>query len=140
MNWLNNFTVRSKIIGAFALVLIVTIGLGAFSLQRLGTVNAGATEIAENWLVATHALGNFGTATMRYRQVQGSVALAPTPELAARETTHLEKDVVPAVQAALAEYEPTINPGEERALFDRVMPLWTGLCRGERQISRVDQD
>jgi methyl-accepting chemotaxis protein len=124
MNWLNNITVRSKIISAFALLLIVTTALGAFSLQRLGAVNDGATEVAENWLVATHALGNFSTATMHFRQTQGAIALAPTPEMVESESKYLERTVMPEVKSALAEYEPTIDAGEERALFDKVLPQW----------------
>ncbi len=139
MNRFNNLSIRSKIIGAFALILIVTSGLGAFSLQRLSIVNDGATDVTENWLVATHALGAFSAATMRYRQVQGSIGLAPTPALVARETEHLEKDVLPQVNAALAEYAPTINPGEERELFDRVQPLWNAYLAENRNYLEVAQ-
>jgi methyl-accepting chemotaxis protein len=124
MNWFNNITIRSKIIGAFALVLFVTTALGVFALQRIAAVNDGANEITGNWLVATRALGDFATATMRYRQVQGSIGLASTPEMRAHETEHLEKDVMAQVRSALAAYEPTVTPGEERELYNQVKPQW----------------
>ncbi|MGD0193022.1 MAG: methyl-accepting chemotaxis protein [Rhizomicrobium sp.] len=124
MNWLNNRTIRTKIIGVFALVLVVTSGLGMFSLQRLSAVNDGARDVTENWLVGTRSLGSLATATTRYRQVQASIGLATTPESRAHEEKHLDADVLPQVQAALAEYEPTITPGEERQLFDHMMPQW----------------
>jgi methyl-accepting chemotaxis protein len=124
VNWFANLTIRTKVVGAFATVLVVTGLLGAFSLQRMSLVHDGATDIAENALVATHALGSFSTATMRYRQVEASIALAPTPDLEERETKHLTNDVVPQVQQALDEYSPTIDPGLERNLFNTMMPLW----------------
>lgn len=124
MTWLNDITIRSKITGAFILVLAVTAALGVFSLQRLSAVNDGANDIAQNWLVATRALGNLSTATTRYRQVQADVGLMPTPKLALAESERLTTEVMPQVQAALAEYEPTVTPGEERQKFDRAKSLW----------------
>jgi methyl-accepting chemotaxis protein len=124
MTTLNNLSIRTKVIAAFALVLVVTCVLGAFALDWLETVDAGANDVTDNWLVATRALGSFATATMRFRQVEASVAIAPTPESSAHEAEHLTKDVLPQVQTALAEYEPTIDSGAERALFEQVLPQW----------------
>ncbi|HWD26081.1 MAG TPA: methyl-accepting chemotaxis protein [Rhizomicrobium sp.] len=124
MHTLNNLSIRTKVIGAFALVLMVTAVLGLFALDWLESVDAGANEVTDNWLVATRSLGAFATATMRFRQVEGSVAIAPTPEASTHEAVHLDKDVLPQVQAALAEYTPTIDSGAERALFDQVLPQW----------------
>ena len=80
MSWANNLTIRTKIISAFALVLAITSVLGVFAVTRLSKVNDGAEDIASNWLVATRALGDYATATARFRQVQASVALATTDE------------------------------------------------------------
>jgi methyl-accepting chemotaxis protein len=124
MNWLNNITIRSKIIGAFALILAVTVGLGVFALQRLGAVNDGAVVVAENYLVATHALGAFNAATMHVRQEQGAIALAPSEEIVASESKNLDSEVLPEVRRALAEYAPTVSPGEEQNIFNSVKSLW----------------
>jgi methyl-accepting chemotaxis protein len=139
MSRLNNVTIRSKIIGVFALVLVVTSALGVFSLQRLSAVNDGASDVVNNWLVGTRTLGSFSTATMRYRQVQGSIGLATTPELREHETKHLLVDVLPQVQAALAAYEPTITSGEERNLFDRIMPQWNNYIAMNTQYLQLAQ-
>jgi methyl-accepting chemotaxis protein len=124
MNWLNNFTIRTKIVGAFALVLVITAGLGLFAVQCLSRVNDGAVTVTDNYLVATRALGDFSSATVRYRQVQGSIALAPTPEAAEHETQHLATDILPEVNAGLAMYEPTIDPGVEREYFNKFNQEW----------------
>jgi methyl-accepting chemotaxis protein len=124
MNWFNNATIRSKIIFAFALVMAMTVGLGVFSLDRLGAVNSGAVDIATNWLVATRALGDFGTQAQRYRQVQGAIALAPSPQQSAIEIASLQNDVMPKIQAALGEYQATVTSPDERQLLNRMLPLW----------------
>lgn len=124
MNWFNNLTIRTKIVSVFALVLLVTAGLGFFAVHCLSDVNAGAVTVTDNYLVATRALGDFSAATVRYRQVQASIALAPTPELAEHEAAHLQNDILPEVQAALAIYQPTIDAGEERGYFEKFMQGW----------------
>ena len=124
MNWLNNITIRTKIVGAFALILVVTAGLGVFAVQCLSRVNDGAVLVADNYLVGTRALGEFATATARYRQVQGSIALAPTPDLEGREVARLQNDILPQVKAAVAMYAPTVDEGEEREHFNKFMQDW----------------
>jgi methyl-accepting chemotaxis protein len=141
MSLLNNVSIRSKVVGAFVLILIVTTALGVFSLQRLSAVNDGARDVVNNWLVATRALGSFSTATTRYRLAQGSIGLATTPESREHETKHLQEEVLPQVQAALAQYEPTITTSDERGLFDRVMPLWNSyLAQNEQYLQLAVKD
>src|SRR3569833_3129115 len=124
MSWANNLTIRTKIIGAFALVLAITTVLGVFAVTRLSKVNDGAEDIASNWLVATRALGDYATATARFRQVEASVALATTDEARQREDRRLTNELLPAVKAALAIYEPTVTEGEERNLYAGVSQKW----------------
>ncbi|MBL6854616.1 MAG: MCP four helix bundle domain-containing protein [Alphaproteobacteria bacterium] len=124
MSWTNNFTIRTKVIAAFAFVLLVTAVLGVFAVTRLSKVDDGAEDVTSNWLVATRALGDFSTAAVRFRQVEASVALAPNEEAMQHEDEHLTQDVLPEVKAALAQYEPTITPGEERERYTLVMAKW----------------
>ncbi|HET6237377.1 MAG TPA: hypothetical protein VFE41_20820 [Acetobacteraceae bacterium] len=37
---LNNLSIRNKVTVAFAMVIVIMIGLGQFAVQRLGEVNA----------------------------------------------------------------------------------------------------
>src|SRR5271156_9784 len=115
MSWLNNFTVRTKIVSAFALVLIVTIGLGAFAIQRLSAVNDNAVELSGNYLVAATQLGDLNGAAMRFRQLEATHILATTPAERATEETTLAS-VLDEINKAYAAYAPTIDPGEERHL------------------------
>ena len=52
-----NWSVRGKVIAAFAVVLLCTAGLGLFAIGRLSAVNTAAADIRENWLPSTRALG-----------------------------------------------------------------------------------
>ena len=52
---------------AFSAVLIVTIGLGLFSIQRLGAVNSAATEVRNEWLPSTALMGELASSVEQYR-------------------------------------------------------------------------
>src|ERR1700743_1874313 len=73
MTILDNLSIRTKVIGAFALVLMVNALVGIFALDGLASVDAGANDVTDNWLAGTQSLGAFATATMRFRQVEGSI-------------------------------------------------------------------
>ena len=113
MNFLNNFSIRAKVIGAFAILLVVTGALGAFAIQRLSVVNDGAVKMSSNYLVASSALGTYSQQTMRFRQLQAAHILATTPEKKAKEEKTMAK-VLDQIHEALTRYAPTIDAGEER--------------------------
>jgi len=123
MNFLNNISIRAKVVGAFFLLLLATVLLGVFAVDRLSLVNDGAVDISGNYLVASNALGAFSHDTMRFRQLQGAHILADTPEKKAKEEATMAT-VLDQVHHELATYAPTINPGEEQALAQEVMSSW----------------
>jgi len=123
MNWLNNLTIRSKIVGAFALVLIVTSALGAFAIQRLSLVNNSAVVLAEDYLTAQTQLGVINGAAMRFRQLEAAHIFATTPEAKDKEEATMA-ETLDRVNKAWAVYEPTIDEGEERNLANQLTPDW----------------
>ena len=85
MSWFQNLSIRSKVMTAFASILIVTAILGVFAINRLSAVNANADDLSSNYLVAANALAEIDYNTMRYRQLQAAHVLAATPEAKAKE-------------------------------------------------------
>ena len=85
MNWFQNLTIRSKVMSAFATVLIVTAMLGVFAINRLSTVNDGAETVASNYLVGSDGLADLAYNAMRYRQLQAAHILQSTPQAKAKE-------------------------------------------------------
>ena len=77
---LSRFSIRSKLLAGFALVLCGTVGLGLFAVQRLDGVNAAATDLRDNWLPATRALGDMGRFAEKMRVKQALQADATTAE------------------------------------------------------------
>jgi methyl-accepting chemotaxis protein len=123
MSFLTDLSIRAKVIGAFCLVLVVTVALGVFAIERLGVVNDNAVEIADNYLVAANALGNFDGTTNRFRQLQAAHIMAKGIDAKAVEEKTMA-EVAASARSALAAYTPTIDPGEERGLADQVIADW----------------
>jgi methyl-accepting chemotaxis protein len=142
MSWLNNITIRTKIISAFALVLAVTVGLGVFAIQRLSAVNDNAVQLSGNYLLAATQLGDVNGAAMRFRQLEATHILATTAEDRAKEETTLAT-VLAELNKAYSTYATTIDAGEERQLNDELAPLWTQyLALHDKliELSRKDDD
>jgi methyl-accepting chemotaxis protein len=119
----NNFTIRTKIIGAFGLLLTVMVVLGAFAIAELRAVNQTSTDMAENWMPSIDALGRLNTAAGDFRIAEAVHILQTTDEGMADE----EK----AMNAVLAEmdrlrklYEPLISSDAERAKYQQFVQLW----------------
>ncbi|MGZ3299197.1 MAG: MCP four helix bundle domain-containing protein, partial [Asticcacaulis sp.] len=115
---LSNITVRARVIGAFAVVLMAITGLGIFSILRLGAVNAQARDVSENWLPAANYLGDLTQDFELYRSRQGQILLLSGDKQGAMlgklsgTGKQLETD--------LANYEATVDSAEERVLADAI--------------------
>ena len=116
MKALENCSIRLKVIAAFGIVLLVTSALGVLALQRLAAVNAAAAEIRDNWLPSTGYLGNLAAETERYRTAEATILLASDADK--QKVVKRLSDVTETRAKAWALYEPTITPGEERAIED----------------------
>ncbi|MEA2754689.1 MAG: hypothetical protein QOJ54_978 [Aliidongia sp.] len=81
MGWLNNTTITARQIVGFALILLLMIGLSAFGISRVGTVNAQLTTINDvNSVKQRYAINFRGSVHDRAIRVR-DVVLAPTSEL-----------------------------------------------------------
>jgi methyl-accepting chemotaxis protein len=111
----NDMKIRTKVISAFALILAITAGLGAFSIQRLSTVNASAGDIRTNWLPAVRLLGDVAMFTERVKSLQNMViSSAPGTDM-----TKINGALAAAMDGrikAWKNYEKTVTPGEEEKL------------------------
>ena len=124
MNWFQNLTIRSKVISAFGSVLLITALLGVFSISRLSTVNDGAEKVAANYLVATNGLSDFRYGATRYRTFQAAMLLATALDDKASEVKNTS-EALDQANKGWQEYAPTIEPGAEQALADKLHTAWT---------------
>ena len=128
-----NLTVSRKVIGSFTLVLLATIALGLFSVQRLGEVNAKAADIRDNWLPATRMLGELKYITMRYRQRQAVYLMWSTDAQRAKERGILDS-IKADYDRVYAEYQPIIDTDRERELAADLTVRWQNYLAIEKDM------
>ncbi len=108
---------------AFASVLVVTAILGVFSINRLSIVNDSAVTVTDNYLVASNGLSEVGASSMRYRQLQAALMLAPPAEKRKEAPDH--QHCPGQCEPWWSVYEPTIDPGYQRNVADKFHSEWT---------------
>ncbi len=137
MHLLAQLSIRSKIIGGFAAVLICTIGLGLFATQRLQAVNANAQEIRDDYLPSTRVLGRLAQVSERLRQNRASVLLAITDAQRAQAATTLKEQVQTYAREREA-YQHLISPGEEQPLVGAVDAAWKRYLETDDAVAKLE--
>jgi methyl-accepting chemotaxis protein len=120
---LNNLSIRNKVTLAFAMVVVIVIGLGLFALQRLGQVDDIATDIRDNWMPSVAVLGRIGQLSERERVTVGTLLLALTDHDRA-DVGALREQTSRDLKQAQAVYTPLITPGEEQKLAAAFGQAW----------------
>ncbi len=69
-------TIRQRILGAFALLLIITLAQGLFAMTQLRAVNAAANDIETRWLPAVGQVGKLLAAIDGFRIAEGLFILS----------------------------------------------------------------
>ncbi len=115
---LKKLTIRAKVILGFALVLCASVALGVFSMQRLGTVNASAKDVATNWLPAANVLGDLSQDFEQMRGRQGQLIVVPAEGRAEMKDKLAASEAL--IAADLKAYEPLTTDGEERQMAEAI--------------------
>ncbi len=116
---LANISIRAKFIVSFALILCCTVGLGLFSVTRLGEVNAFAAEMRNNWLPSTRVLGEMAQTLERLRLNQ-YIAATTASESRRQDTAAKSAIQLQALKEAFERYKLLISGAEEQRLADAI--------------------
>ena len=123
LSFFANLRIRTKLIVAFAAVLVCTAGLGLFALQRLGQINTIMVEVDKDELPSIRMLGVLSYDTTRFRQLEATLALAPD-RAAQDEEAKLLNEVRVHAEQAFKDYGSLVNAGDERRMADVVSQGW----------------
>jgi methyl-accepting chemotaxis protein len=116
---LKDLSVSKKLVGVFALVLAVTLGLGIFAQSSLSKVDDVAADVSGNWLPSVKALGRYEYGVTRLRAAQSTYILPLAAETRARLIKNIEAYKAVA-DTAWAKYKPLVTAGAEQGLADKI--------------------
>ena len=123
MNVLNNIGISFKMLGAFAVLLAILVGVGIFAIVKISAVNDLSMEMRNRWLPATELLGDIHAYTSQYRITQGTLAYSTEAEEQARSVKAL-KNAQRAISSAMEEYEPLMVSAEQKQNFASLQKNW----------------
>ena len=117
-------SIRLLLSAASLLFLLLVIGLGAFSMQRLSDVNRVSDEIRNQWLQDIRLIGDLNNYMSDYRTAEGTHLLSNTAlDLAASEKEIAGLDA--QVTRAQRSYEMLAHEEAERRLYDEFAREWS---------------
>ncbi|MFC5307971.1 MCP four helix bundle domain-containing protein, partial [Azospirillum picis] len=126
---LMNASVRLKVIAAFAILLICTVLLGAFSISRLSSMNEETMELRNNRLPSVVAVSDLFTAFSSYRNIEGALIAVQDDARIRKEEESLDTTIAD-LDKRRAAYERLLDTGWEadtyrkfRETFDRYMVI-----------------
>lgn len=131
---LTDISVRNKVLLAFGVVLLTALGLGAFAIDRLGSVNDSAAEIRDNWLPATGWLGSLSKSAEQLRQRQGQLVLSSSASEVAR-SEGLIGETLQDFDQVWKKYEPTVTTSAEMAIVEPLKRAWATYLQNGKQLA-----
>ena len=120
---LQNLNIRTKLMGGFALVLLIAVGQSLLSVQRLGAVNAESTRMATDWLPSVQALSKMEVRLASYRAARLRLILVDDAKAIDAVEADLKK-IEAAMDKDAADYAALVSSPEEKALYEQFLPQW----------------
>jgi methyl-accepting chemotaxis protein len=121
---LNRLSISTKVVGAFAVVLLVTICLGLVAMNRLSAVNDKSADIRDNWMPSVAVLGDLLGALQRTRLYEARAAMAASDAVRQTEVAQLRQELDDTDKLRKT-YEPLIARGtDDERLFTQFNGLW----------------
>src|SRR6266705_3754107 len=136
------YSIRTKITGVVALLLVAMSAMGALNIRQMYTINSATVDIVNNWLPSVRVLGELRAATITYRAIVRSHLLAADEAGKQLQEDLLAKWITNTDKARKA-YEPLITSAEERALYNEFSASWAEYLAGVKEVlalSRKNED
>jgi methyl-accepting chemotaxis protein len=115
-------SVRTKLFGAFGVVIVLMIVLGVVAIARMGTVSARADRLGTKSIPAAETTGTMREAAANYRRVQSRLVFA-TPQERARFLAQLPS-LETQVTKALDGHASDVADARDRALWQSSKADW----------------
>lgn len=129
----NRRSIRTLLSVASVLSLLLVIGLGGFSMQRLSDLNRVSDEIRNQWLQDIRIIGDLNNYMSDYRTGEGTHLLSVSPtEIRASESEIA--DLKEKVEKAQRAYEALSHEEPEERLYQEFAREWSAYLGNAAQV------
>jgi methyl-accepting chemotaxis protein len=133
MQFLKNLRVLTQLMLGFSAVIILLIGLGAFSLFELSAENSHVAQLRDNWLPSVRSSLQMQAGLRDIRLGEYRLATSQSPAEIQEADTRIEAGIA-SYGRAVAEYEKLITEPEEKAAFADIQTLMPQYLQIDQQI------
>ncbi|XHS76547.1 methyl-accepting chemotaxis protein [Burkholderiaceae bacterium UC74_6] len=119
MTLLTRLKIGPRLLFGFASVLLLTLVVGTFAVNRIGKVNDSTADLATNWLAGMRALGEYGDGMSDIRRAEAMHAMASEAAEFELEERNIQKGKEQTAQA-WKRYAVTVTTEEERVLVRQI--------------------
>lgn len=120
---MTKFTIKTRLIISFALLVFMLGGLGIYSISAVRAVNAQSTTINEDWLPGMDTAHIMNTIISDYRILEMEHITAD--EMAGmQETERMMQEAKAGFEKQLSKYETAVSEGQEKELLSNVKEQW----------------
>ncbi|MBC3869495.1 methyl-accepting chemotaxis protein [Undibacterium oligocarboniphilum] len=124
MKFFHDLKIGVKLLTGFAVLLLLTVLIGIFSMIELARVNASAMNLGTNWMPSVKAAMAVKERVSRIRSQEAQMVYAENPEEVEKYISRT-KEAITGLKENEAEYEKLISEPAERALYDDYRKLIT---------------
>ncbi|TQN01218.1 methyl-accepting chemotaxis protein-1 (serine sensor receptor) [Acidovorax temperans] len=139
---MKNLKISTRLSGAFALLVLMLVGLAVAAMAQLSSMRAATVEISENWLPSVEVVNAIDAQTAELRMI----VLTHIMNTDAAEIAKTDKRLMDG-RAKLVElrkqYERLISTPEEKKLYDEFAANWgkyISVNDGALELSRKNQN
>ncbi|MGF6779339.1 methyl-accepting chemotaxis protein [Paraburkholderia sp. GAS334] len=133
MQFMKSLRMSTQLMLGFSAVIVLLIGLGAFSLFQMNAQNVHIAQLRDNWLPAVRSSLQMQTALLNIRLGEYATGVAPSPA-AVQTADERIKISIGDYERAAAEYEKRINAPEEKAAFSDIQTLMSQYLQIDQQV------
>jgi methyl-accepting chemotaxis protein len=119
MQWFSNLRISKKLAISFSLVLFLMIGLGGFAVVQFARLNAPTVLVTDDYLPSITTLAGIRRDAILLRRYELGFLAADADDI---RDTYIKGGAATteSLRAGLVKYEPNVDPGKERDLFERM--------------------
>ena len=121
---MKNLKISTRLSGAFALLVLMLVGLAVAAMAQLSSMRAATVEITEDWLPSIGAVNAFNTETVALRSIVLSHIMNTDDAAKAKIDQRLIAGREKQVQLR-KKFEALISSPEEKKLYDEFASNWT---------------
>ncbi|CAN7591736.1 methyl-accepting chemotaxis protein [Aquipseudomonas alcaligenes] len=116
--FLRQFPIAPRAAFGFAIITLLLVLTGLFSLNRMSVINDASTEISQSWLPSVRTIAQINLSLTELRQVQLGHVLA-TDQSSQQFLETRMREIIAQLDKAESTYKAGIDPGRDQQLFDR---------------------